>query len=304
VKAEPQLNPDGVSIKGCTTIYAPGLRANEYAGLALNPYRGCGYGCLYCYVVGILALQLLAWAKRNGREMDKLEGMKIAEKEFRAGAKEQLDFKVHFLADLAKYELIGSHEQVFMSFTADMYHLGDTSLTRWVIEQLHAHGMAHCILTKGGLLSLRDIDLYRPEWDAYALTLTNLDAEFTEKWERNTASPEDRINAAIRFKERGIYVWGSIEPVYDCARALEVIRQYHWLFDHVKVGPLSIENNKLAPTAVPTPEEYRKFVPEMLELCDKHGLKVYIKKHLQKYVPEGRKAHNESMMRLVQNKKK
>ena len=47
---KPQLNPDGVSVKGCTLIYAPAGQAGEYAPLACNPYKGCGHGCAYCYV--------------------------------------------------------------------------------------------------------------------------------------------------------------------------------------------------------------------------------------------------------------
>jgi len=37
----PELNPDGVSVKGCSYIYAPAGQAGEYAPLAANPYRGC-----------------------------------------------------------------------------------------------------------------------------------------------------------------------------------------------------------------------------------------------------------------------
>jgi hypothetical protein len=44
------LNPDGISLRGCLHIYAPAGQAAEYAPLAANPYRGCGHGCVYCYV--------------------------------------------------------------------------------------------------------------------------------------------------------------------------------------------------------------------------------------------------------------
>jgi DNA repair photolyase len=50
MKSTPQLDPDGVSVKGCTIIYAPTGQAGEYAAMATNPYRGCGHKCGYCYV--------------------------------------------------------------------------------------------------------------------------------------------------------------------------------------------------------------------------------------------------------------
>jgi hypothetical protein len=62
VKSTPQLNPDGVSVKGCEIIYAPGGQAGEYSALATNPYRGCGHRCNSCYVPGILRM--------NRREFD------------------------------------------------------------------------------------------------------------------------------------------------------------------------------------------------------------------------------------------
>src|SRR5262249_48658496 len=48
------INPDGVSIRGCSIIYAPAGQAGEYASLASNPYRGCGNQCSYCYVPRVL----------------------------------------------------------------------------------------------------------------------------------------------------------------------------------------------------------------------------------------------------------
>src|SRR5215472_3325121 len=46
----PHLNPDGVSVHGCSIIYAPAGQAGEDSALATNPYRGCGHKCGYCYV--------------------------------------------------------------------------------------------------------------------------------------------------------------------------------------------------------------------------------------------------------------
>jgi len=52
-----ELNPDGVSLMGCTYIYAPRGQAGEYAPLATNPYRGCGHACAYCYVPLVLKMK-------------------------------------------------------------------------------------------------------------------------------------------------------------------------------------------------------------------------------------------------------
>lgn len=157
------INPDGVSIKGCDIIYAPKGQAGEYSALAANPYRGCGHKCLYCYVPLVT---------------------KQPRPEFDSGAVPRANFLSRLTADARKYQAAGITEQVMLSFTTDPYHPGDTSLTRQTLEILIAHGLAFCTLTKGGTRGLRDIDLFRPERDAFASTLTSLDARISRKWER------------------------------------------------------------------------------------------------------------------------
>ena len=70
-----------------------------------------------------------------------------------------------------------------MCFITDPYHGGDTTPTREAIKILTAHGMGFNPLSKGGTRALHDIDLFRPDRDAYATTLTSLDDAFSLKWE-------------------------------------------------------------------------------------------------------------------------
>jgi hypothetical protein len=79
----PQLNPGGVSVKGCDIIYAPAGQAGEYSPLAVNPYEGCGHGCAYCYVPG---------AKHMSRE------------KFDAGAVPRPDYLLLLEKDARKYQ--------------------------------------------------------------------------------------------------------------------------------------------------------------------------------------------------------
>src|SRR5438552_4081240 len=118
----PTFNPDGVSLKGCSYIYAPAGQAGEYSPLASNPYLGCGHGCAYCYVPLIPY-----WRAHGGRV------------EFDKGAELRKDFLAKLRKEAAKYQAAGITEQVMLSFTSDPYHAGDTAPTRETLEVLIEH---------------------------------------------------------------------------------------------------------------------------------------------------------------------
>lgn len=253
------LNPDGISVKNCTIIYAPKGQAGEYSGLAANPYRGCGHKCAYCYVPLVL---------------------KMKREEFDKTAEPRPDFMERLRKDAVKYQAHGVTEQVMLSFTTDVYNPFNTSLTRPTIETLQAYGLSVCVLTKGGARSWADADLFRHDRDAYACTLTSLDNAFSLKWERGAALPGDRIATLRAFHAKGIFTWVSLEPTLDTASSLRIIRETHDFVDLYKIGRV----NYLPMTKT---TDWREYTLRMIDLCQKLGVKHYFKKDLQQYLPAG-----------------
>lgn len=254
------LNPDGVSVKGCSIIYAPKGQAGEYAPLATNPYRGCGHGCAYCYVPLVT---------------------KQPRPEFDAGAVPRQDFVRRLYADAGKYMAAGITEQVMLSFTTDPYHPGDTTLTRTTIEVLRAHGMGFCTLTKGGNRARVDIMAFRPDRDAFASTLTSLDKRFSRKWERGAADPDDRIGTLKTFHDAGIFTWVSLEPTLDVDASLAIVEATHEFVDLYKVG----RANYLKEITKTT--DWRDYTLRMVDTMHRLGKRHYIKRDLQEYLPAG-----------------
>lgn len=255
----PTINDDGISIKGCSYIYAPAGQAGEYAPLAANPYRGCGHGCAYCYVPLVLKMQ---------------------RREFDQPAVERPEFLSNLAKDARKYQAAGITEQVMLSFTSDAYHPGDHTLTRPVIETLQDHGLGVCTLTKGGSRALRDLDLFRPDRDAFASTLTSLDDAFSLKWERHAALPSDRIATLRKFHEAGIFTWVSLEPTLDIESSLQIVRETHAFVDLYKIGRV----NYLPMTKT---TDWKDYTLRMIELCQALGVQHYIKLDLQPFLPDG-----------------
>jgi len=246
-------------LPGCSYIYPPKGEAGEYAPLAANPYRGCGHACAYCYVPLVL---------------------KMKRPEFDAGAVPRPDYIRHLTNDARKYQAAGISEQVMLSFTSDPYHPGDTTLTRQTIEILMAHGLGFCTLTKGGTRALRDIDLFRKDRDAFASTLTSLDDDFSRKWERGAAVPSDRIAALRSFHAKGIFTWVSLEPTLDVEAALRIVQATHSFVDLFKVG----RANYLPMTKS---TDWQEYTLRMIDLLNRLDARHYIKRDLQKYLPEG-----------------
>jgi DNA repair photolyase len=253
------LNPDGVSVKGCNIIYAPKGQAGEYAPLATNPHRGCGHQCLYCYVPRVT---------------------KQDRKQFDAGAVPRRDFLAALRKDAQKYQAASVREQVMLSFTTDPYNPTDTSLTRPTLETLIEHGLGFCTLTKGGTRALVDADLFRPDRDAFAATLTSLDDRISRKWEKQAAMPSDRIAALRTMHDRGIFTWVSLEPTLDVDASIAIVEETHRFVDLFKVGRV----NYLPMTRT---TDWASYTLRMLDVLNRVGARSYIKRDLQPFLPAG-----------------
>lgn len=253
-----KFNEDGISVAGCNIIYAPKGQALEYAELAANPYEGCGNKCAYCYVPAI---------KRMDRKV------------FDSMAYPREGYIKKLIADAQKYKELKSKSQVMLSFTTDPYHPFDTELTRKTIGQLQMHGLGVCTLTKGGSRALRDIDMFRSDQDAFATTLTSLDDSFSKKLESGAALPNDRINTLRKFSDKGIFTWVSLEPTLDCDSSINIIKETYKFVNLFKIG----RANYLPMTKT---TDWEAYTHNMINLCQQLGVKHYIKKDLQCYLPK------------------
>jgi DNA repair photolyase len=203
--------------------------------------------------------------------------------EFDAGANLRPDYFKNLTKDAIKYQRARSQGQVMLSFTTDGYHPGDTSPTRTTLEVLRDHGLGFCTLTKGGTRALRDIDLFRPDRDAFATTLTFARSEYgarqSAKWERHAATPADRQMALYKFHDAGIFTWVSLEPTIDIDESIRIVHETRDFVDLYKIGRV----NYLPMTKT---TDWKDYTLRMLDVLHRFNKKHYIKKDLQKYLPD------------------
>src|SRR5262249_3484876 len=116
--------------------------------------------------------------------------------------------------------------------------------------------------------------------DAFASTLTSLDDAFSRKWERNAALPADRLAALKTFHEKGIFTWVSLEPTLDVESSLAIVRETHGFVSLFKVGRVNHE-------ALTKTIDWRDYTVRMVDLLAQLDAAHYIKRDLQKYLPDG-----------------
>lgn len=235
-------------------IYEPRGRALEYAPLAVNLYKGCAHGCLYCFGPKITKTEIAEFVCRPHP---------------REGALKLLEMDAR---DLAR---IHDPREILMSFTTDPYQPIEEQfgLTRAAIGILLEYGLKFTILTKGGLRSLRDLDLLieRPDLFRYGTTLVFRDES---EWEPFAAPTHERIAALRVMHDNGIPTWVSCEPVFDIYQTIQLIEISLPFVDEYRIGKLNHYEARI------TPREYDTLMVRASEMIARAGKRCIFKKDL------------------------
>lgn len=235
-------------------VYPPKGKAQEYADLALNIYKGCTHGCKYCYNAR------LPWAHN-----------------YFEAANPKTDLISKLRHDCDKLAKRNDVPEILISFVGDPYQPAekDLRLTRQAIEILIDHDLPFTILTKGGLRATRDFDLLEGRDNVwFGTSLSFWDQPWADTWEPYAAPIIERIIAITDAHMRGIPTWVSIEPVIDPTQALRIIDELSGWVDRWRIGKINhfpkIEKEI----------DWIKFRTDVTRLLESWGADYYLKKSL------------------------
>jgi len=235
-------------------IYRPGGPAAEYAELALNIYRGCTFGCRYCYGPRI---------------------MRKKPAEYFASPAPKSDISVRVTKDARALATAPERAGVLVSFIGDPYQDPGDMLTRRVLRTLRDHDLPFTVLTKAGMMATRDFDLFEGNPDAsFGVTLTLHDAAMLAAWEPGAAGFDSRIRSLEIATVKNIRTWVSLEPVIDPVQSLEIIRRYHDVVDRWLVGKIN------SFPSVERAHDWVRFRRRCIDLLEDLGADYYIKSSL------------------------
>jgi DNA repair photolyase len=165
----------------------------------INPYRGCEFGCKYCY------------ARYTHEFMEMRNGVEFEQKIY---------VKQH-AAELLRQELrqVKSGESIAIGAATDPYQPAEKryEVTRGILEEFARHEGLHLgIITKSNLI-LRDMDVLqeisRHNQFSVHVTVTTLDVELARILEPRAPRPDLRLEAIRKLNEAGIRVGMSGSPV-------------------------------------------------------------------------------------------
>jgi DNA repair photolyase len=165
----------------------------------INPYRGCEFGCRYCY------------ARYTHEFMEMRDGMEFEQKIY---------VKQH-AAGLLRQELrrVKPHESIALGTATDPYQPAERryEITREILEEFSRHrGFELGIVTKSNLV-VRDLELLVQVAQSNRLsvhvTITTLDANLARILEPRAPRPDLRLDAVRALAQSGIRVGLSCSPV-------------------------------------------------------------------------------------------
>ncbi len=204
----------------CTTALAQtGLPELDYA---LNPYRGCTIGCVYCYAPSVL---------REARPWGRF-----------------VDVKRNIPAVLAKELKRAPVGVVGIGTVTDGYQPVETryQLTRYCLEQLVRFEFPVSIQTKSSLV-LRDLELLRRLREVeVGVTITTMDEAMRRRFEPFSSPSPRRIETLRSLNAAGIRTWAFVGPILPGAtdtsaepllRAVRDAGTNHVLVDRLRFRP-------------------------------------------------------------------
>lgn len=165
----------------------------------INPYRGCEFGCRYCY------------ARYTHEFMEMRDGMEFEQKIY---------VKQH-AAGLLRHELrkVKPHESIALGTATDPYQPAERryEVTRAILEEFARHrGFELGIVTKSNLI-LRDLELLQQVAKTNRLsihiTITTLDVNLARILEPRAPRPDLRLDAVRTLAQSGLRVGMSCSPV-------------------------------------------------------------------------------------------
>ncbi len=235
IKTERALSPTGIGV----------------ADFTINPYRGCFFNCIYCYV------------KFN----------KFARKH-KLPYGSYVQIKENIIDILKKQLPLNTGKTVLIGATTDPYQPVEKKykLTQQILILLKKYDYSPFILTKSDLI-LRDIEILK-EMKNPKICITLNSKFIIDNFERNTPPIEKRIEVIETLNKNNIYTYAHIGPYFP------YITDYKNFFDLLKNKTKRINFESLNFKMITNHKEFLKKINKYSANCEKKYIEIMSKKEV------------------------
>ena len=198
-----------------------------------DTYRGCDFGCKYCY----------ANSRHDGLDEFYLSRAKPEDlvRMFHNA------FETNLKGSNATYEMMRYRVPLHIGGMSDPFQRSEFKYgnTKLLIELSNKYQYPMMFSTKCAHLPDEYWEILDPNLHAFQVSLIGMDKDFIKKFETNTPAPEDRVSFCKKLHERGFWVSARIQPLIDLEQAKKVVLALNDTVDFFTVEHLKIPNNNV-----------------------------------------------------------
>lgn len=224
---------------------------------SLNPYTGCSFNCIYCYITSYIKDPYRVRLKKN-----LIENLK----------RDLKDFDKNFY--------------IMLSNSSDPYPYIEKylNMTRQVLNLFKENGIKVLIVTKSDIL-LKDIDILKEMNVVVTVTITTIDENY-KKIEPFAPNPERRIKMLEILKENGIPTAVRIDPIIpyfndDPEKIEKLIKRVSKFSSQIISSTLKLRYDSMKRFKEKMKDIFNKFLPFYKE---RYGNSLYMEKEIREKI--------------------
>ena len=186
-----------------------------YCGNAfrVDTYKGCDFGCDYCFTKN---------NSYDNKRCFKLANMNFIKNNFRKA------FDTNDEYDDIIVEMLRHRVPLHLGGMSDPFQKRENEhrITYKFLELTKKYNYPIIMSTKTAHLDDEYFNLLDPNIHAFQISLIGTDEDWIRSFEKNTPSPQERIEFIKELKSKGFWVSVRIQPLIDLEQANELMAQY------------------------------------------------------------------------------
>lgn len=197
----------------------------------IDLYRGCNFGCNYCFATTRAGKFASDWANSDFTEVEKLFSKAFD------NDKESREVNIELLRKKVPLHLGGMSDP----FQPREFKYG---LTYKFLELTNKYNYPVMLSTKVAKLPEKYFEVLNPKLHAFQISLIGLDDDFVKQFDKGAPTASERISFIRLLKSKGFWVSIRIQPVINMGQILKLVEAISSEIDYITVEHFKYVHHK------------------------------------------------------------